>query len=967
MPTTPTSQHTPKHAPAGSMARFARWVTRHSVAVLVGIAAISVLAAVRLPPVYDDDVVRFLPQEDPEVLGFNRIADRFGSLSVALVGVEADLSDGGLYTHDRLTWLRSLTAAIEARPEVAFVTSISELAVIMGEEEAEHKELVPKPVPTDPEALATIRSEILGLDYLAGSVVSVDGSSTMLICQLRDGRGTGLSTKAAAEAVRRAAEALPPPAGTRLHFAGAPFIAEAAANGSQRDLQRLAPYVVGVILILILLSLGSIRAAILTVGTVGLGILWTLGAMSWFGQPLTLISSSLPVILVALGSAYAVHLLVWYLEHGADEVGMVANLGWPILVTGLTTVAGFLSFLVMDLAPMREFGWQMALGTAICSALALFMTPALLHLLPLPPRQPTAIGLRIDGWMVRLALWSRANRTIVLLGVVPVATFFAWQIPNIETRMDTGSFFEAGSDPDRAEKFMEAEFGGSVFLQILVSGDIRDPATIDRIAAFEDRLRAVEGVTRVESIANVLAIVHEGLKGQRRLSRERKEIAQFGFLARRTDPAVGLLVDETWTGALIQVGIGGFDTGRVLPMTERIRALAAESLPGYAALVPRDSPGTERVVRDAAERIAALAGTRATAGAEGTGGQGPEIVEKLIAVLESAARPDPVALGRAVKSVLDREIGEDEMMELKEDGALAALEAEVAKAAAGRALTPERFIDIAKKYAAPSELEDLTSFDKGARYLETQVSEEIRPILTGDSTQRVQALVGEVPPGVNLRIAAIVDDLLQPEWVIGLATPPAAAAGAEPATPIHATVSGYPVLQQAMTDSVQHNQTWSLLVSLPLVLLVMMIVFKSVLGGILGAIPSSLTLLVTFGLMGLFPSQLPLDIGASMLSSIALGTGIDYAIHFMWRYREGGLRAAMQTTGRSILINAAEITAGFVILAWATIVPMARFGILTAETLLVAALATLVLLPALLDWWKPAEGPLAPVNPSGDA
>lgn len=934
------------------MPRFARWVTRHSVAVLIGIAGISVFAALGLPPVYDDDVVRFLPQEDPEVLGFNRIAERFGSLSVALVGVEADAGTGGLYTHERLTWLRDLTAAVEGLPEVAFVTGITELAVITGEEEAEHKELVPKPVPSDAAALAAIKAEILGLDYLAGSLVSVDGTSAMLVCQLRDGRGTGLSTKAAAEAVRKAAQALAPPPGTRLHFAGAPFIAEAAANGSQEDLKRLAPYVVGVILLLILASLGSIRAALLTVGTVGLGILWTLGAMAWLGQPLTLISSSLPVILVALGSAYAVHLLVWYLEHDADPVDMVANLGWPIVVTALTTVAGFLSFLVMDLAPMREFGWQMALGTAICSALALFMAPALLHLLPLPPRQPSAVGLRIDGWMVRLARWSRANRTLVLLAVVPVAVFFAWQIPKIETRMETSSFFEPGSAPDLAEQFMEREFGGSVFLQILVTGDIRDPAVLDRVAAFEDRLRAVEGVTRVESIANVLSIVHEGLKGQRRLSRERKEIAQMGFLARRTDQAVGLLVDESWTGALIQVGIGGFDTGRVLPMTDRIRALAAESLPEYAAMVPRGAPGTEGVVRDAAERIALLAG----------GGR-PGLAAELAAVLESAARPDTAALAAKVKEVLDREIGEDEMMELGAEGALAALEAQVTEAAAARALTPERFIAIAKQHAAASELEDNTSFERGARYLETQVSEAIRPLMTGDSVERVRALVGEVPKAVNLRIAAIVDDLLQPEWVIGTSTPPPAPEGGEPMTPIHATVSGYPVLQQAMTDSVQHNQTWSLLVSLPLVLLVMIVVFKSLLGGLLGAIPSVLTLLVTFGLMGLFPSKLPLDIGASMLSSIALGTGIDYAIHFMWRYREGGLSAAMRTTGRSILINAAEITAGFVILAWATIVPMARFGLLTAETLLVAALATLVLLPALLDWWKPAEGP----SPPGDA
>jgi predicted RND superfamily exporter protein len=90
-----------------------------------------------------------------------------------------------------------------------------------------------------------------------------------------------------------------------------------------------------------------------------------------------------------------------------------------------------------------------------------------------------------------------------------------------------------------------------------------------------------------------------------------------------------------------------------------------------------------------------------------------------------------------------------------------------------------------------------------------------------------------------------------------------------------------------------------------------------------------------------------------MLASIALGVGIDYAVHFLWRYQRGDLEKAMRTTGRAIAINAIEITGGFVVLAWASIAPISRFGLLVAETLLVAAVATLVLLPALLAWWNP--------------
>ena len=61
----------------------------------------------------------------------------------------------------------------------------------------------------------------------------------------------------------------------------------------------------------------------------------------------------------------------------------------------------------------------------------------------------------------------------------------------------------------------------------------------------------------------------------------------------------------------------------------------------------------------------------------------------------------------------------------------------------------------------------------------------------------------------------------------------------------------------------------------------------------------------------------------------------------------------MRTTGRAIVINAAEITAGFIVLAAASIVPMSNFGLLTAVTLLVAALATLILMPAVVEFWQP--------------
>lgn|GEM_PF-335972 len=917
------------------MEPFARLVTRQARFVLLLVAALSIALSVKLPLGYDDDVVRFLPADDPEVAAFEKISERFGSLDVALVAVASP----DAFTHERLSYARTLTERLRALPEVEHVTSVTELSIIKGGAEGSHVPLVPAEIPSDPAKLKAMRANILGLDYIAGVLASEDGEALLLVTQLRKELPdrTVISSKRAAEAVKAEAAKLKPPAGVELHYGGAPFIAEAAANGSQDDLARLAPYVVGITLALVILSLGSFWAALYTVLTVGLSILWTLGIMGWLGRPLTLVSTSLPVILVALGSAYAVHILVWYREHQGDPVGAVRAMGWPVLVTAATTAAGFVSFLIMDLAPMREFGWQMAIGTAVSALLALTLIPALLEIKPIPVRPTHVAG--VDRWLVKVALTCRRRRWPLLIGASAVAVLLATRLGDVETRMDTSAFFADDSAPARADRLMTEEFGGSVFLQVLVDADIQDPAVLHRMAAFGDRVQAVEGITRVQSIDKVLAVVYEGLKEVRRTSRDREEIALLGSLARMTDPAVDLLVDDEWSGALLQVSIGGFDTGVVGRITQEVRALADAHLVGTVAAVPRAEADADAVYRDAAERIAAVAHKPVDAVS------GIEAI--LREELDAEARE---ALKGAVRATLKVEVVEDEMVELADpDGWTRWADAVTVELAAGK-LDKARFVALLRPVVTDDERADAKGFQRAAEYLFTKVGIASSEILGEAADRQLGALVEGLGPAPRMRVADILDELRQPVWYVPVNGERAAVADARA---ISVTVSGQPIIQEAMTHSVQRNQVLSLLVSLPLVLLIMIAVFRSVIAGVIGILPAGLTLLVTFGLMGIFPEDLPMDIAASMLASIALGVGIDYAIHFMWRYRQGGIEAAMRTTGRAIVINAGEITGGFIVLAWASIAPMSRFGILTAETLLVAALATLVLLPALLTWWNP--------------
>jgi len=99
-----------------------------------------------------------------------------------------------------------------------------------------------------------------------------------------------------------------------------------------------------------------------------------------------------------------------------------------------------------------------------------------------------------------------------------------------------------------------------------------------------------------------------------------------------------------------------------------------------------------------------------------------------------------------------------------------------------------------------------------------------------------------------------------------------------------------------------------------------------------------------------------------MTASIAIGIGIDYAIHFTSRFRselrEGkreseALIVTLKTTGRAIVINAITVMMGFIVLVRASMVPIQRFGWLIALLMFISALGALTLLPALILTTKP--------------
>ena len=163
-----------------------------------------------------------------------------------------------------------------------------------------------------------------------------------------------------------------------------------------------------------------------------------------------------------------------------------------------------------------------------------------------------------------------------------------------------------------------------------------------------------------------------------------------------------------------------------------------------------------------------------------------------------------------------------------------------------------------------------------------------------------------------------------------------------------------------LSEKVVSGQFISLALALVVVTLLLMALFRSFSAGIISAIPLVLSMVIIFGLMGLL--NIELNVATALLSSIMIGVGIDYTIHFLWRYKEErrkGLsyseaaKHTLLTTGRGIMFNAFSVIVGFVVLLISSFVPVRFFGFLVVVSIFACLIGALVVIPAMVIVIKP--------------
>jgi hydrophobe/amphiphile efflux-3 (HAE3) family protein len=178
--------------------------------------------------------------------------------------------------------------------------------------------------------------------------------------------------------------------------------------------------------------------------------------------------------------------------------------------------------------------------------------------------------------------------------------------------------------------------------------------------------------------------------------------------------------------------------------------------------------------------------------------------------------------------------------------------------------------------------------------------------------------------------------------------------------PADVIVGGYAIIMADFAESIIRGQISSLLFAVITVFLLLTIIFRSFKGGLIGSIPLIASIIILFGFMGY--SDIALDAATALLSSIMIGVGVDFTIQYIWCFnlqiRSGlsypeAITAAMKTIGRSIIINAFSVMAGFSALIFSGFTSIRFFGYLVLISIGSCLVGALVIIPAFLMKYRP--------------
>lgn len=478
------------------------------------------------------DIFSYLPDNDRVAQLFDHVGIEYGGNYQVMIGLETT----DIFCVNTLQHISILTDSLSCLKGVGYVTSlINVLDIRGGDWGIEIGNLVdPYNMPRTQEEVEVLRQYVMGKDMYRGAIVSEDATLTLILVKIIE-NGNKLATAGEIkDLVLR--QGFP----EKYYFGGLPIFMLDIQQIILNDLEYLAPLCLAIIAGILFAGFWSIKKTIIPLLVVFISIIWTIGLMALLRIEITIISNITPVVLIAVGSAYSIHVINRINETGGhnnkDAIRQaLAYIIIPVFLAAITTVMGFLSFLAGSyLIMIRIFGLFTAIGVLFAMVLSVTFTPALLAFTRNRGDTSQTTATSKTRWLDRV-LASMITYTLTRPGYMAVAWLLIVAAGivgslKIERNVDIIDYFKKDSPARETETVFREKLTGSYPVYVLVNGNIQSPRVLSQMRHIAKYMEAFPEIKFTQSVADLIEEMNDVMGEGKVIPDDEAKVQQLWFL-----------------------------------------------------------------------------------------------------------------------------------------------------------------------------------------------------------------------------------------------------------------------------------------------------------------------------------------------------------------------------------------------------------------------------------------------------
>ena len=542
------------------------------------------------------EFAKLMPETDSVSIEYNMLVEEFGQASNTVV---IAMEDADFFSKEHLREWKELVDSLKSVDGITNVQSLTEAYGLRVDSATE--KLAPdtlfNALPTNGEEEIALEAKVKSWPFYRGGLYQ--GDTYMMILRIDEARLYNEGIVPIVETAKKHILDWEDRYGRDLHMSGLPWLRIANSKNLEAEIYRTVGFTLLVTVIIFFAFLKSLRATLISLLIVIVGVIFSLGAMGHFGFGLTLLSSLIPPLIIVIGVPNCIYLInkyhQEYKKHGNQVRAIqrvIKKVGYIALITNTTTALGFAAFILTDSQNLVEFGIISSISILSVFILSLILMPVIYSFLS-PPKERHMNHFDV-GWLVNFLDFldnSVENRRNLIYGITAVlAALSIFGLFKIETAGNITADFNKKEHIYKDVKYFERTFGGVVPMDIIIDtkreGGVEKLSTLRRIEELQDSLAQLPELSRAASIVDLVKFAKQGVMFGNpdfyELPTRSEQQWLLTYLPRGVKDETGLMnsmVTPNGQKARITVQMADLSTPQMRELTEKVQNLVAKIFP----------------------------------------------------------------------------------------------------------------------------------------------------------------------------------------------------------------------------------------------------------------------------------------------------------------------------------------------------------------------------------------------------